>query len=84
MELPGVDLDGFMAFLQYLYADECSLEEEVTTILVLADQYGVYRLKTLCELHISEIVKNTSEASIANGELDVIGKCNMMYSYSYS
>ena len=78
MELPGVDLDAFMAFLQYLYADQCSMEGEVTTILVLADQYGVNRLKTLCELHISEIVKNASEASIANGELDVIGKCSIV------
>ena len=70
-------MDAFMAFLQYLYVDQCPMEKgEVATVLVLADQYGVSRLKTLCELHISEIVKNTSEASIASGELDVIGKCN--------
>ena len=68
-------MDAFMAFLQYLYVDQCPMETgEVATVLVLADQYGVSRLKTLCELHISEMVKNASEASIASGELDVIGK----------
>ena len=68
-------MDAFVAFLQYLYVDQCPMEKgEVATVLVLADQYGVDRLKTLCELHISEMVQNASEASIASGELDVIGK----------
>ena len=72
-----------MAFLQYLYADDCSLEEGgAAMILVLANQYGVNRLKVLCELRISEIVEEASEASIANGELDVIGKSNVMYRYA--
>ena len=68
-------MDAFIAFLQYLYVDQCPMEKgEVATVLVLADQYGVDRLKTLCGLHISEMVQNASEASIASGELDVIGK----------
>ena len=72
-----------MAFLQYLYADDCPLEEGgATMILVLANQYGVNRLKALCELRISEIVEEASESSIANGELDVIGKSNVMYRYA--
>ena len=67
-----------MAFLQYLYADDCPIEEGGTTmILVLANQYGVNRLKALCELRISEIVGKASESSIADGKLDVIGKDNM-------
>ena len=75
MEIPGVDLDAFMAFLQYLYGDYCPLGEgEVTMILVLANKYCVSRLKALCELYISEIVEKVSDRSFANGELDVIGK----------
>ena len=63
-----------MAFLQYLYGDHCPLEREATTILVLANKYCVDRLRALCELHISEVVEKASEASIAKGKLDVIGK----------
>ena len=63
-----------MAFLQYLYGDHCALEREATMTLVLANQYGVDRLRALCELHISEVVEKASEALIAKGKLDVIGK----------
>ena len=60
-----------MSFLQYLYTDHCPIEEgEATIILVLANQYCVNRLKALCELYISK----TIEVSIANSELNVIGK----------
>ena len=78
MEIPGVELDEFMAFLQYLYTDSCPIEEGgATIILVLANQYGVNRLKALCEQRIKEIVRDASEASIADGKLDVIGKGNI-------
>ena len=43
-------------------------------ILVLANKYGVDRLRALCELHISEVVEKANEASITKGKLDVIGK----------
>ena len=76
MEIAEVDLDAFMAFLQYVYGDHCPLEEgEVTMIPVLANKYCMSRLKALCELYISEIVEKASDGSIANGELDVIGEC---------
>lgn len=75
VEIPGVDLDAFMAFLRYVYGDHCPLEEgEVTAVLVLANKYCMSKLKALCEFYISEIVEQASDSSIATGELDVIGK----------
>ena len=79
MEIPGVDLNTFMAFLQYLYTDHCPTEEgDAMAIMVLANQYCMNRLKALCELYISEIVEKATEVSIANSELDVIGKDNII------
>ena len=79
MEIPGVDLKTFMAFLQYLYTDHCPIEEgEATVIMVLANQYCVNRLKALCELYISKTVEKATEVSIANSELSVIGKYNII------
>ena len=78
VEIPGVDVNTFMAFLQYLYTDHCPIEEgEATMILVLANQYCVDRLKALCELYISKTVEKATEVSIANSELNVIGKYDM-------
>jgi len=68
-----------MSFLQYLYTDHCPIEEgEGTMILVLANQYCVNRLKALCELYISKTVEKATEVSIANSELNVIGKLQYM------
>ena len=51
-------------------------------ILAMADQYCVNRLKALCELHIGEMVEETSEESVA--KLNVVGKYNMMGYGNYS
>ena len=76
MEIPGVDLKTFMAFLQYLYTDHCPIDEgEATMIMVLANQYCINRLKALCELYISKTVEKATEVSIANLDINVIGKC---------
>ena len=71
-----------MAFLQYLYTDHCPIDEgEATSIMVLANQYCVNRLKALCELYISKTVEKATEVSIANSELSVIGRCAYYYSH---
>ena len=77
VEIPEDDLDAFMVLLQYLYTDCCdSMEEgQVTTLLVLANKYGLNRLKALCESYISEFI---SGAPMADIEFSVIGK--MCYS----
>ena len=73
-------MDAFVAFLQYLYTDCCSMEgAQATTLLVLANKYGLNRLKALCELYISEFI---SGAPMADIEFSVIGK--MCYSYIFS
>ena len=78
MEISGVSINAFLALLQYLYTDYCHIEEEeATLILVLADKYGLDRLKALCEVCISETVWKASEESIATS---VIGK---IHCYSY-
>ena len=73
MELPGVELDAFMSFLYYLYTDYCGSMEggQATELLVLANQYGLNRLKALCESYISEFI---SGAPMADIEFSVIGK----------
>ena len=72
MELPGVDLDAIVAFLQYLYTDYCSMDGgQATILLVLANKYGLNRLKALCELYISKFI---SGAPMTDIEFSVIGK----------
>jgi len=80
VELPGVDLNAFLAFLEYLYTDNYPIEGDPIAILVLADQYCVNRLKALCELHISKNIENTTEVSVTYSELDVIGKYSIIVS----
>ena len=79
VELPGVDFDAFIGFLQYLYTDDCPVKEydEVMKILVLADRYCVNRLKALCELHIKEMVEKAIKVPVHDLQVNVIGKCTV-------
>ena len=74
MEIPGVSLKTLMAFLEYLYTDHCSMDEDVMAILILANQYCVNRLKALCELHISKMVEEATKENALVTDFSVIGK----------
>ena len=78
MEISGVSINAFLALLQYLYTNDCLIEEEATLILVLANKYDLNRLKALCELSISETIWKASEESITTS---VIGKVTAMLSW---
>ena len=67
-------MNTFMAFLQYLYTDHAPIEEgDPAAILVLANQYCVGRLRSLCELYISKTIEKATEVSIAKSDVDFIG-----------
>ena len=64
----------FMAFLEYLYTDYCSMDGDAMAILILANQYGINRLKALCELHISKMVGKATKENEPVTDFSVIGK----------
>ncbi len=75
IEIPGVSLESFLAFLEYLYTDHAPIEEgDSIGILELSNRYVMPRLMSLCELYVSKEVERLTAASIANAEVDVIGQ----------
>ena len=75
IEIPGVSLETFLAFLEYLYTDHAPIEEgDSVGLLELSNCYVIPRLMALCELYISKDVETVTAASIAQAEVDVIGK----------
>jgi Rho family protein len=68
-------LDAFLAFLEYLYTDHAPIEEgDSIGILELSNLYVTPRLMALCELYISKEVERVTADSIAQAEVNVIGK----------
>ena len=75
IDIPGVSLEAFLAFLEYLYTDHAPIEEgDSIGILELSNRYVMPRLMTMCELYISKEVERVTAASIAQAEVDVIGQ----------
>jgi len=67
--------EAFSAFLKYIYSDHSPILEceDSVGILVLANEYGLTRLITLCELYISKQVEVATTNDITKAEIDVIG-----------
>ena len=75
ISIPEVRLDTFLAFLEYLYTDHSPIEDSDSIgILELANQYVMPRLTALCELYISKHVERATSESIAQADVDIIGK----------
>ena len=73
--IPEVRLDTFLAFLEYLYTDHSPIEDSDSIgILELANQYVMPRLTALCELYISKHVERATSESIAQADVDIIGR----------
>lgn len=67
-------VDNFLALLEYLYTDHAPIEEgDSTGILVLANEYCIERLITLCELYISKEVDRAIANGIEKAEINVVG-----------
>lgn len=70
-------MDNFLALLEYLYTDHAPIEEaDVIGILILADEYCVKRLCSLCELYIAKEIDRRCSKQIQNSDMDVIGLLN--------
>ena len=70
---PICTLDTFMAFLEYLYTDHSPIEDgDSFGILVVANQYCVPRLLTLCELYISKHAERAVQKSIKDAKIDIM------------
>jgi len=64
----------FMALVEYLYTDHCSIDEvDSLALLEVSSQYGVRRLVTLCELYITKLIDRNVTTQIAKSKVDVIG-----------
>lgn len=75
IDIPGVSLEAFLAFLEYLYTDHAPIEDgDFMGILELSNRNVMPRLMSLCELYISKEVERVTSASIAQAEADIIGE----------
>ena len=73
--IPEVRLDTFLAFLEYLYTDHSPIENSDSIgILELGNQYVMPRLTALCELYISKHVERATSDSIAQSDINIIGR----------
>ena len=71
-----------LAFLEYLYTDHSPIEEgDSVGILVLANEYVMPRLTSLCELYITKEVDRATVKCIARADIDVICKLTTLPSY---
>ena len=67
--------ENFLAFLEYLYTDHSPIEDgDSVGILELSDKYVIPRLMALCELYVSKEVEKATTQSIAEADVDVVGK----------
>ena len=83
ISIPEVRLDTFLAFLEYLYTDHSPIEDSDSIgILELANQYVMPRLTALCELYISKHVERATSESIAQADVDIIGKHNNYHAHA--
>jgi len=66
--------ETFLAVLEYMYTDHSPIEEgDSMGILVLANEYCIDRLITLCELYISKMVDRAIADGIEKAEINVVG-----------
>ncbi|KAL8599810.1 hypothetical protein ACOMHN_027617 [Nucella lapillus] len=76
VNIPSTPLDTFLALLEYLYTNHAPIEEgDSVGILMLADEYCVRRLCTLCEFYISREVERR-HCSSQKLDIDVVALLN--------
>jgi len=76
--LLGVDFQSFLAVLEYLYTDHCSILDKipVENVLVLADRLCLPHLVQICEVEmhkgLQQIMETQISENIAKEWLDVL------------
>lgn len=61
--------------LEYLYTDHSPIEEvDSIGIMIIANQYVLPRLMSLCELYVTKQVDKACAKSIADADIDIIGE----------
>ncbi|XP_065844848.1 rho-related protein racA-like [Oscarella lobularis] len=74
VEISSTSLECFLALLEYLYTDHAPIEDtDSVGLLVVANQFCLPRLVTLCELYITKEVDRATTNRIAEADIDVIG-----------
>ncbi|KAL3869767.1 hypothetical protein ACJMK2_042404 [Sinanodonta woodiana] len=75
INIPNVNVETFLAFLEYLYTDHAPIEEnDSMELMVLADEYCQTRLVNLCELYITkEVDRKVAKRIEKQTDIDVIG-----------
>jgi GTPase SAR1 family protein len=68
-----IEYDTFIAFLEYLYTAHCPIESlDAVDVMIIANQYGMSRLVTLCELYISKSIEKATTDAIEKADTDII------------
>lgn len=76
--LHGVDFQSFLAVLEYLYTDHCSILDKipVENVLVLADRLCLPHLVQICEVEmhkrLPQIMQTQMNENMAKEWLDVL------------
>lgn len=76
--LHGVDFQSFLAVLEYLYTDHCSILDKIAVenVLVLADRLCLPHLVQICEVEIHkrlpQIMQTQISENVAKEWLDVL------------
>jgi len=75
---------AFKAFLEYIYTAHCPIQESEDSvgILMLAHQFNITRLITLCELYISKQIEIATTNGIEKAEIDIIGLLLLSQQYN--
>ncbi|PRP82049.1 Rho GTPase-like protein [Planoprotostelium fungivorum] len=74
IELSETDYESFLCVLEYVYTEHSPIEDNDSMLIMeLANQYGMPRLLTLCELYTSKLIEKKTEDGIENADIDIIG-----------
>jgi len=66
--------EAYTALFEYMYTAHAPINDaNVVSLMILANQYGLTRLVTLCELYITKLIEKATIDGIANADIDIIG-----------
>eukprot|EP01129_Flabellula_baltica_P013675 TRINITY_DN639_c0_g1_i1.p1 TRINITY_DN639_c0_g1~~TRINITY_DN639_c0_g1_i1.p1 ORF type:complete len:692 (-),score=158.54 TRINITY_DN639_c0_g1_i1:21-2096(-) len=74
IQIEDATKEVFEAFLEYIYSDHAPIQgNDSVGIMMLANQYGLSRLVSLCELYISKEIETSTTNDITEADIDIIG-----------
>ena len=73
VEITNTTHDNFLVLLEYLYTNRAPIEESDTVgIMILANQFCLPRLVTLCEYYITMEVEHSFSKDTEKPDIDVL------------